>query len=211
VVTTRVRPRTILAWSAIFALAACNGIWGINDGTLMQPDSSLAGQGGGEPSGALPGGAGAGTTASDGGDGGRSAGGVGGAVAGASGDAAGGEVSSGGVSGGGSGGTGGGAGSLSGSGGGGTGPSCSGCKLNDKKDESRACGRCGTGSQTHFAICDANCTWGPWSDWTTCSQCDTKNYHCCGTGKWEWCYDSDCAWTNECAGCSASSCPECYD
>jgi len=97
---------------------------------------------------------------------------------------------------------------MSGTGGGGAGPSCSGCKLNDTMPESRACGRCGTGSQTRTATCDANCTWH-WSGWSPCSQCDTKNYRCCGAGKWEWCYDSDCAWTNDCAACAASSCPEC--
>lgn len=193
-------------------MAACNGIWGIDDGTLMPPDGTQAGQAGEKPHGDPRGDGGAG--AGQGGEPGQSVAGVGGAAAGASdgaGAAAGGEVSNGGVSAGGvSGGRGGtGGGSMGGSGGGGTGPSCSGCKLNEKKTESRACGRCGTGSQTHTATCGANCTWGAWSAWTACSQCDAKNYRCCGAGKWEWCYDSDCAWTNECAACSNSSCPEC--
>lgn len=215
----RVRPRTVLAWSALWAMAACNGLWGIDDGTLLPPGSGQAGQGGEEPSRPPAGAAGAG--AGHGRDAGQSpggAGGAGGAAAGAGGAADGGESPSGGVNGGGTSsagtaataGSAGSAGSMSGGGGGGgTSPSCSGCKLNEKKTESRACGRCGTGSQTRSATCDANCTWGAWSAWTTCSQCDAQNYRCCGTGKWEWCYQSDCAWTNDCEACADSSCPEC--
>jgi hypothetical protein len=86
---------------------------------------------------------------------------------------------------------------------------CSGCKPSDAQSENRACGRCGTGTQSRSRTCGAGCTWGPWSAWTTCSQCDAKSYRCCGAGKWEWCYESDCAWTNSCAACTESSCPEC--
>jgi hypothetical protein len=207
-VSARVRLRTVLAWSAVFAVAACNGIWGIDDGTPFRAaDSSQAGQAGEPGGGASPDGARA--VSGQGGEAGGSASGVAGAAGGDGGEGGeGGEASSGGVSAGGRGATGGSAGSMSGTGGGGAGPSCSGCKLNDTMTESRACGRCGTGSQTRTATCDANCTW-QWSGWSPCSQCDTKNYRCCGAGKWEWCYDSDCAWTNDCAACAASSCPEC--
>ena len=211
---SHVRPRSFLAWSATLTIVACNALWGIDDGKLAEPDTGLTGAGaadvGGAPSDA------AGTSPAHGGDGGDPAGGAGGAgpaVAGEGG--AGGEPMStggtgGGVAGGGNGGVaGGGMSGMSGSGG--TPPTCSGCKLGEQKSESAACGNCGTGTKTHTATCDANCTWGAWSAWSVCSQCDGKRFRCCDGGKkWEWCYDSDCAWTNDCEACSATSCPECY-
>lgn len=202
----RARPRSLLAWSTALTLAACNALWGIDDGKLAEPDTARAGAAGAQPGGAPTDGAGAPAQA---GDSGENTGGVAGGATGAAG-AAGDDTSTGGVSGGGSGGaTGGNGGSMSGSSGGGTGPSCSGCKLGEEQLENQSCGRCNTGTQSRKRSCDASCTWGAWSEWSLCSQCDAKPYRCCGAGKWEWCYDSDCAWTQDCAPCAASSCPEC--
>jgi hypothetical protein len=214
----RHRPRSFLAWSAIFAVTACNAIWGIDDGKLAQSESVQAGAAATEPGGAPPdAGAAAGARAGETGQG------LGGANAGAAAGGDGGDATSpggmdngsgamsgsGGASSGSGGSSSGSGGSMSGSGGGGTGPTCTGCKPGETQSENRACGRCGTGTQSHTRACSASCTWGAWSSWSTCSQCDTKNYRCCGAGKWEWCYESDCAWTNDCEACAASSCPEC--
>lgn len=212
-VSARIRPRTIAIWSTILVVAACNSLWGIDDGRLAEP-ATQAGAPNDEPGGSSHNGDGAmnqGAStgegaagpmyerdphASEGGAGGESThGGSGGSLAN------GGSVTggTGGMSGG-TGGTGGGAGS---------GPTCSGCKQGQQETETVKCGRCGTGSKSHTHTCDANCTWGAWSAWTECTQCDEKPYHCCGAGKWEWCYDSDCAWTKDCESCSAASCPTC--
>lgn len=208
-VAPHARPRHLLTWLAIFSLAACNAIWGIDDGKLTQPDLVLAGAPPAELGGAPPDTGGAAGQRPIGGESGEHAGGVGG-HGGASG-AGGEDTSPGGV--GGSGGSGGASsgsgGAMSGTGGGGTGPGCSGCKAGEQQTENQSCGRCGTGTQSRSRTCDDNCTWGAWSGWGTCSQCDAKPYRCCGAGKWEWCYESDCAWTQDCAPCVASSCPEC--
>lgn len=215
-VLSRARPRHLLIWSAIFALVACNAIWGIDDGKLAEP--GLAGAPAVEPGGGAPPEAGAAGHAGTG-EAGESAGGTAGS-SGASG-AGGEEASQGGA--GSSAGSGGSAGSVSGSGGsvsgsggsmsgmggGGTGPSCSGCKAGETQSENQNCGRCGTGTQSRTRTCDDKCTWGAWSGWSLCSQCDAKPYRCCGAGKWEWCYDEGCAWTQDCEPCVASSCPEC--
>jgi hypothetical protein len=209
-VLRRARPRHLLAWSAVFALAACNALWGIDDGSLA--DQGLAGASGADPGGgAPPESAGAAGRASAGEAGENVGGGAGNpAASGAAGeDTSGGSgTSGGGVSGGSGGSASGSGGATSGSGGGGTGP-CSGCQLGETQSENQSCGRCGTGTQSRTRTCDDKCTWGAWSNWGICSQCDAKQYRCCGAGKWEWCYDSDCAWTNDCAPCVASSCPEC--
>lgn len=80
------------------------------------------------------------------------------------------------------------------------------CVPGQKDPQPRACGRCGTGTQYRERICTDSCTWGAWSAWSECSQCDSKNWRCCAAGKWEWCYDSDCSWTGECAACTAPNC-----
>ena len=204
--TRRARSRTPVACAVALAIVGCSTIWGIDDGRLAEPSSQPSGAPSTEPSGARGG------LDGEGGDksgwmripraraaGGLGEGGAEGTPIAGAGDLAGGSQ-------GGSASTGGSAGSGGSAGGA---PTCSGCKLGESQSESQACGRCGTGSQSHTRTCDANCTYSAWSAWSTCSQCDQKPYRCCGAGKWEWCYDSDCAWTNDCEPCTAASCPGC--
>jgi hypothetical protein len=211
IVSARIRPRSIVIWSTIVVVAACNSIWGIDDGRLAEPATQQAGAPNDEPGGSSSTGEGAGSQGAATGEG--AAGPTyerepGGGEAGHGGESThggssnGGSTTSGGSMSGGSmsGGTGGGAG---------TGPTCSGCKPGQQETETATCGRCGTGSKSHTHTCDNNCTWGAWSAWTVCTQCDEKPYRCCGAGKWEWCYEDDCAWTKDCEACAASSCPGC--
>lgn len=199
----RARPLHFLAWSAIFSIAACNAIWGIDDGTLAGAELVQAGASGNDAGGAPPE---AGGTSNQAGETGESSGGAAPAVGGEGGSSAAGMSSETG----GSSTTAGSGGSMT-AGTAGTAPSCTGCKEGEKQTENQSCGRCGTGTQSRARTCDANCSWSAWSEWSPCSQCDAKPYRCCGNGgQWEWCYDSDCAWTNDCEPCVASSCPECH-
>ncbi len=90
------------------------------------------------------------------------------------------------------------------------------CTAGQVETQSQVCGACNKGKQTRSRTCSAQCAWGAWSGWGACGNVTAEclpepygpGYRCCGSGKWEWCYESSCTWTDNCAACSdPSACP----
>lgn len=81
------------------------------------------------------------------------------------------------------------------------------CEPGAVERETAPCGEC-SDMITRSRTCNADtCTWGAWGAWSTCAaECQPNHWRCCGAGKWEWCLNSTCRWTGDCATCSSSNC-----